>query len=490
MRYLERATCQRRRCVYVCKSIYGTNIEFWVLSYASLTDSGNLKPAIEAIVATKGLLERCFRDIHAMAVTNPSWLRSAMQLPNEERGRERMIRLNTVGLGLTLSLTLLAASAAWAQNAPGVTESEIKIGQTMPYSGPASAYATTGKGEAAYFQMVNDQGGVNGRKINLISLDDGYNPAKTVEQVRNLVEQQNVAFLFSTLGTGPNAAIEKYLNSKKIPQLFILTGADKFGDYRHFPFTMGWTPTYRIEARIFGKYILAHKPNAKIAMLYQNDDFGKDALSGLRQGLGSSADKLIVAIQSYEVSEPTIASQIISLHGSGADTLIVYSLPKFAAQAIRKVGDLGWKPLFFLTNVSNSVTAVMKPAGVENGIGIISGEYGKDPTDPAWKDDPALKHYFAFMNKFYPSGDAMNIQNAYSYSLAQTMVQVLKQCGNDLSRANIMRQAANLNLALPLLLPGIKITTTPTDYYPMKQLQLARFNGATWVLFGDVLGAS
>jgi branched-chain amino acid transport system substrate-binding protein len=402
-----------------------------------------------------------------------------------------MMRISAIGWMVCTVGIAFTTHSGWAANAPGGTDKEIRIGQTMPYSGPASAYATIGKTEAAYFEMINSQGGVNGRKIRLISLDDGYNPAKTVEQIRNLVEQQNVALLFSTLGTAPNAAIEKYLNNKEIPQLFLLTGAYQFGNYKRFPWTIGWVVPYRLEANIYGKYIRSHKPDAKIAVLYQNDDFGKDYLIGLKDGLGAKADSMVIATQTYESTEPTVASQIVSLQGSGADTLLVAAIPKFSAQAIRKTREVGWKPTLFLANVSNSVTSVMKPAGAENSTGVISGEYAKDPTDPVWKDDPALASYIIFLKKYYPAGQIPDVLNTYGYGLAQTMVQVLKQCGSDLSRANIMKQAANLNLSLPLLLPGIQVTTSPTDYFPIKQMQLARFDGTTWVLFGEVIsGAS
>jgi branched-chain amino acid transport system substrate-binding protein len=406
-------------------------------------------------------------------------------------GRKKIMRSPKASVWLTaLGLAVAAAAPAVAENAPGVTKTEIKIGQTMPYSGPASAYGTIGKTEAAYFKMINDEGGIDGRKLDLISLDDGYNPARTVQQVRDLVEQRHVAFLFNTLGTPPNMAIQKYLNDKKIPQLFVATGADHWGDYQQFPWTIGWQPSYQVEARIYAKYILKHKPGAKIAVLYQDDDFGKDYLIGLKDGLGAEAAKMIVSTQSYETSDPTVDSQIVSLQSSGADTLLVAATPKAAAQSIHKVGELGWKPLFFMTNVSISVATVMKPGGLQNGIGIITAEYGKDPTDPTWKNDPGMKQYEAFMAKYYPGGQAMDVNNTYGYGVAQTMVQVLKQCGNDLSRANIMKQATDLNMTLPLSLPGIKIHTSPTDYHPITQMQLAKFNGKTWVLFGEVLSGA
>jgi branched-chain amino acid transport system substrate-binding protein len=388
------------------------------------------------------------------------------------------------------SLAVLASVAApgFADDLPGVTATEIKIGQTMPYSGPASAYGTIGKAELAYFNMINEQGGVNGRKIELMSLDDGYSPPKAVEQVRRLVEQENVAFLFNTLGTPSNSAIQKYLNEKKVPQLFVATGASKWGDPEHFHWTMGWQPDYRTEARIFGKYILKNKPSAKIAILYQNDDFGKDYVIGLKEILGDKAKTMVVQETSYETSDPTLDSQVVSLQGSGADTLLVAATPKFAAQAIRKVYDIGWKPTFLLTDVSSSVGAVITPAGPEKAVGIISANYGKDPGDPTWKDDAGLKQWRDFMAKYYPEGDVTDNNNIYGYGAAATMVQVLKQCGNDLSRENVMKQAASLNdFELPTLLPGIKISTSPTQYYPIRQMQLESWDGKSWKLFGDVI---
>jgi|SRR5580658_6824695 branched-chain amino acid transport system substrate-binding protein len=388
------------------------------------------------------------------------------------------------------SLAVLASVAApgFADDLPGVTATEIKIGQTMPYSGPASAYGTIGKAELAYFNMINEQGGVNGRKIELMSLDDGYSPPKAVEQVRRLVEQENVAFLFNTLGTPSNSAIQKYLNEKKVPQLFVATGASKWGDPEHFHWTMGWQPDYRTEARIFGKYILKNKPSAKIAILYQNDDFGKDYVIGLKEILGDKAKTMVVQETSYETSDPTLDSQVVSLQGSGADTLLVAATPKFAAQAIRKVYDIGWKPTFLLTDVSSSVGAVITPAGPEKAVGIISANYGKDPGDPTWKDDAGLKQWRDFMAKYYPEGDVTDNNNIYGYGAAATMVQVLKQCGNDLSRENVMKQAASLNdFDLPTLLPGIKVSTSPTQYYPIRQMQLESWDGKSWKLFGDVI---
>jgi branched-chain amino acid transport system substrate-binding protein len=377
---------------------------------------------------------------------------------------------------------------ASAANAQGVTDSEIKIGQTMPYSGPASSYATIGRAEAAYFKMVNEAGGINGRKINLLSLDDGYSPPKTVEQIRRLVEQDQVAFIFQSLGTPPNSAIRGYLNENKVPQLFVATGATKWGDPKHFPWTMGFQPTYQAEAHIYAKYILKTKPNAKIAVLYQDDDYGKDYLTGLRDGLGAQYTQLVVKEASYETSDATVDSQIITLQASGADTFFNVTTPKFAAQAIRKAYDIGWKPIQYLNNVSSSVGAVLKPAGLEKSAGIFTAIFGKDPTDTRWKDDPGFNQWLDFMKKYMPGADLTDTFNAYGYDAAMTLEQVLKQCGNDLSRENIMRQAANIkDLELPMLLPGIKINTSPDNFYPIRQLHLARFNGESWELFGDVM---
>ncbi len=382
------------------------------------------------------------------------------------------------GLGFAVAAAAASASAQ-----------DIKIGQTMPYSGPASAYSVIGKTEAAYFEMINDQGGVNGHKIDLISVDDGYVPVKTVEQVRGLVENDKVLFLFNTLGTPNNFAIQKYLNEHKIPQLFVATGADHWGDYQQNPWTIGYQPSYQVEARIYAKYILQNKPGAKIALLYQNDAFGKDYLIGLKDGLGAKAN-MLVATETYQTTDPTVDSQIVSLKGSGADTLVVAAIPKFAAQSIRKVAQLGWKPLFFMTNVSISVSSVMKPAGLENGIGIITGSYGKDPTDPSFKNDADMKEYMTWVKKWDPSAEPIDVNAVYGYGLAHVMVQVLKQCGKDFSRENIMKQAAHLNYTPPMLLPGIKVSTSPTDYHPIKQMQLAKFNGKTWVLFGQVISGA
>jgi branched-chain amino acid transport system substrate-binding protein len=390
-----------------------------------------------------------------------------------------------------VALTGIAGPAV-AEDAPGVTATEIKIGQFMPYSGPASAYSSLGKAELAYFKMINEHGGVNGRMVNLISLDDSYNPAKAVEVTRRLVEQENVSFLFGPLGTPSNTAVQKYLNDRKVPQLFVATGASKWGDPEHFRWTMGLQVDYRTEARIFAKYILQNKADAKLAILYQNDDFGKDYLIGMKEVLRDRADKMIVKEASYETSDPSVDSQVVSLQASGADALLVAATPKFAAQAIRKVYDIGWKPLFLLTDVAQSVGAVITPAGPEKAIGIITAAYDKDPVDPRWKDDAGMKQWRDFMANYLPEADPTDIGYLAGYNSAITLVYVLKQCGNDLSRENVMRQAANIHdLELPTSLPGIKINTSATDYYPVKQEQLERWDGKSWQLFGDVIsGAS
>ena len=388
-------------------------------------------------------------------------------------------------------ISAISASTATAEKKydPGATDSEIKIGQTMPYSGPASAYGTIGRAEAAYFKMINEQGGINGRKINFISLDDGYSPPKTVEQTRRLVGEEQVLLIFQSLGTAMNSAIQKYMNAKKVPQLFVATGATKWGDPEHFPWTMGWQPNYQTETHIYAKYLLQNKRDAKIAVLFQNDDYGKDYLKGLHDGLGQQTEKLIVREASYEATDPTVDSQIVTLQGSGADVLFIFATPKFAAQAIRKTYDIGWKPMTFVNNVSTSVATVLQPAGLEKSTGLITALYFKDPTDPQWANDPSLKLWHDWMKKYYPEGDIKDGSNIYAYAAAQTMAHVLKQCGDDLSHENIMRQAARLkDLEIPVLLPGIRINTGPADFYPIEQVQLARFDGKRWVLFGEVIG--
>ena len=400
------------------------------------------------------------------------------------------MRLRTAAILLSVPtlVTLGHPAAAEKKYGPGVTDTEIKIGQTMPYSGPASSYGTVGKAEAAYFAKVNAEGGVNGRKISLISVDDGYSPPRTVEQVRRLVEQEEVLLIFSVLGTPTNAAVQKYLNAKKVPQLFCASGGSEFGDPQHFPWTMGWRPNYRSEARVYAKYILKTRPDAKIGVLYQNDDLGKDYLKGLHEGLGEKAGSMIVSQVSYEVTDPTVDSQIVTLNASGANTLLNFSTPKAAAQAIRKVYDLGWRPLHFVANVGSSVATVLKPAGLEKSIGLFTAAFLKDPTDKQWQNDPSYREWLAWMKQYYPEGDTADFYNVYGYGLAQTLVHVLKQSGDDLTRDNIIRQAASVkNLALPMVLPGVKVNTSPTDYYPIKQMWMQRFDGKQWVLFGDLI---
>jgi branched-chain amino acid transport system substrate-binding protein len=388
---------------------------------------------------------------------------------------------------LAAACALALPAAAQKHDVPGVSDTEIKLGQTMPYSGPASAYGTIGKAETAYFKMVNEQGGVNGRKISLISLDDGYSPPKTVEQTRKLVEQEGVLLDFDPLGTPTNSAIQKYLNERKVPQLFVATGATKWGDPEHYPWTIGWQPTYQIEGHIFAKYILQHMPNAKIGVLYQNDDYGKDYVKGLKDGLGDAAAKLIDVQVSYEVTDPTVDSQIVSLQSSGDTVFYDVTTPKFAAQAIRKTYDIGWRPLHLLNSVATSVSATIVPAGIEKAVGVVSLLYLKDPTDPQWAKDKGFQDWLAWMKKYYPEGDVSDAGNVFGYTVAQGLVQVLKQCGDDLSRENVMKQAANLNMELPMLLPGVKVSTGPTQFFPIREMQLAKFNGKVWELFGDVI---
>jgi branched-chain amino acid transport system substrate-binding protein len=377
---------------------------------------------------------------------------------------------------------------AWAANAPGVTDAEIKFGQTMPYSGPASAYGVLGRTEAAYFKMINEQGGVNGRRLNLISLDDGYSPPKTVEQTRRLVEQEQVAFIFGSLGTPTNAAIRSYLNDNKVPQLLITTGAAMFGDPQHYPWTMGAIPNYQTEAHIFAKHILETKPDAKIGVLYQNDSYGKDYLIGMKEVLGADRAGMIVKEASYEVMDPTVDSQVVTLQGSGADTLMIAATPKAAAQTIRKAYDVGWTPVRYLNYPANSIATVLKPAGLDKSRGLITGVFAKDPTDARWKDDPGFKEYAAFMAKYMSPAEFIDFGAVTAFGVAAMLIPVLKQCGDDLSRENIMRQAANLkDLELPMLLPGIKVNTSPDNFYPIRQMQLAAFNGESWEQFGDIM---
>ncbi len=402
-----------------------------------------------------------------------------------------MIRRLTRGALLASALVTGLTAAAFAADLPGVTATELKIGNTNAYSGPASAYGIIAKTEAAFFNMVNDQGGVGGRKVNFISYDDGYSPPKTVEQVRRLVEEDQVAFLFQTLGTPTNTAIHKYVNQKKVPHLFISTGADKWGDHEHFPWTMGYQPSYRTEAQIYTKYMLQQNPKAKLAILYQNDDFGKDYPAGVKDVLGAKYSDTVVKEASYETTDATVDSQLTALQASGADVLLVAATPKFAAQAIKRVHDLNWHPMFFLTNVSISVGAVMTPAGAENGIGIITTGYMKDPTDPAFANDPGMNEWRAFMAKYMPGSDLTDANHVFAYGVSMVMLQVLKQCEGDFSRANVMKQAANLHDAYdPVLLPGIKVNTSPTNFPPIKAMQLQKWDGKSWARFGEVIEGS
>ena len=397
-------------------------------------------------------------------------------------------RLTSMAAVLALSL---AATTVFAQKKydPGATDTEIKVGQTMPYSGPASAYGTIGRSEAAYFKMINDQGGINGRKINYITLDDGYSPPKAVEMARRLVEQDQVLLMFNMLGTPTNTAVHRYMNAKKVPHIFVSSGATKWNDPKNFPWTMGWQPSYQAETRIYAAHILKNSPNAKIAVLYQNDDYGKDYLKGLEDGLGDKAKTMIVSKVTYEVTDPTIDSQIVSLKGTGADVFVNITTPKFAAMAIRKAADIGWKPVQYLNNVSGSVGSVLQPAGLDNSVGIISTQYLKDPTDREWANDKGFLEWVAFMKKYYPEGDLTDAGNVFGYAIAQTLAQVLRQCGDNLTHENVMKQAASLkDLSLSMLLPGIVINTGPDDFAPIQSEQLVRFDGKQWIRVGEVLG--
>lgn len=396
--------------------------------------------------------------------------------------------------GLTLGALKFAspvvsqAAAARKEYGPGASDKQIKIGNIMPYSGPASAYAVIGKTETAFFRMINDEGGIGGRKIEFISYDDGYSPPKTVAQARRLVEDDDVLLIFNSLGTPTNSAIQAYMNEKKVPQLFVATGATRWNDPGHFPWTMGWQPSYEAEARIYAKYILKEMPNAKIAILYQNDDYGKDYVKGLRDGLGAKAATMIVGEQGYETTEPVVDSEVERLQSTGANVFFNVATPKFAAQAIKKASEIGWKPLQFLNNVSASIGSVLKPAGFQHAQGILSAAYLKDAADEQWKNDADMRAWNAFMDKYVPDGDKKDSSHIYAYSVTRTMVQVLKQCGDDLTRENVMKQAANLrNFEPGLLLPGIAVNTSPTDFAPIEQLQLMKFAGETWHLFGNVM---
>jgi branched-chain amino acid transport system substrate-binding protein len=401
-----------------------------------------------------------------------------------------VVQLRLGALSAALAILAVTSSGALAQKKydTGATDTEIKIGNIMPYSGPASAYGVIGKTEQAYFNKINSEGGINGRKINFISYDDAYSPPKTVEQARKLVESDEVLFVFNPLGTPPNSAIQKYMNTMKVPQLFVATGATKWNDPKEFPWTMGWQPNYQSESRIYAKYILKELPNAKIAILFQNDDYGKDYVKGLKEGLGAKAATMIVAEESYEITEPTIDSHIVKLKSTGADVFFDVTTPKFAAQAIKKNAEIEWKPVHFLNNVSSSIGGVMKPAGFDASQGIISSNYLKDTSDPQWKDDAGMKAFDAFLTKYFPEGNRVDGSVMYGYTVAQGLVHVLKACGDNLSRENVMKQAASIkNLELGGLLPGVKVNTSATDFAPISQLQLMKFKGEKWDLFGEII---
>jgi branched-chain amino acid transport system substrate-binding protein len=396
--------------------------------------------------------------------------------------------LLTVAAALAGAALISSPSLAQKKYDPGASDTEIKIGNINPYSGPASAYGLIGKTIDAYFKKVNAEGGINGRKVTFISYDDGYSPPKTVEQARKLVESDEVLLVFQSLGTPGNTAIQKYMNGKKVPQLFVATGATQFGNPKEYPWTMGWQPNYQSEGRIYAKYILDKHPNGKIGILYQNDDYGKDYLKGMKEGLGAKAATMIVSELPYEVADPTVDSQIVTLKSKGADIFFNVATPKFAAQAIRKAAEIGWQPVHLLNNVSNSVGSVLKPAGLDASKGILSTGYIKDSTDPTWKDDAGMKEWEAFMGKYFPDGDKTSSFTVYGYAVAQSLVHVLKQAGNELTRENVMKQAANLkNVDINVLLPGIKLNSGANDFYPIEQMQMQRFTGERWELFGPVM---
>jgi branched-chain amino acid transport system substrate-binding protein len=382
------------------------------------------------------------------------------------------------------------ATAAEKKYGPGVSDTDIKLGQTSPYSGPASAYSVIAKTQLAYFKMINDQGGVNGRKINLISLDDAYSPPKTVEQTRKLVEQEEVAVILNPLGTPTGLSVRRYLNDKKVPQLFVGAGATLWGDHEHFPWSIGFQPSYQAETAVYAKYLLDKMPDAKVALFYQNDDAGKDYGNGFKKGLGpDNVARMVVSEATYEATDPTIDSQIVKLKTSGANVLFMHAIPKQAAQAIRKIGEIGWKPdIFFLAATSTSVSSVLKPAGFDNAKGIISSYFLKDPNDPQWQNDKSVQDWQAFMKAYFPDGNLQDQLIVYGYTVAQATVQVFKQCGDDLTHENIMKQAANMDIALPMMLPGIKVKTSLTDYFPVQAMRLQRFNGEVWELFGETIG--
>jgi len=393
-------------------------------------------------------------------------------------------------LALALGLAaLFAVSDAQAQKqyAPGITDTEIKIGQTEPLSGPASAYSQFGRAEQAYVRMINDRGGVNGRKLTLIQADDGYQPPKTLEQTRKLVENDGVALMFGSIGTPTNMAVRAYLNEKKVPQLFIGSGSSKFDDPKHFPWTLAFLPSYLAEGRIYARWLLTTKPDTKAAVLYQNDDFGKDLLQGFREGFGPDAGARIVTTASYETTDPTIQPQVLTLQGSGANVFFSITTPKFAAQSIGAVYDSGWKPLFIENFVGSAVAAVLKPAGLDKSVGLISAQYEMDPTDPQWTSNPHYEEWLEFMTKYMPDGDLKDVFNVTGYDFAAALVHVLQACGDNLTRENIMNQATHLDFAPAMFMPGVKMQTTPDDYVAVKQLVLQRFNGTIWVPFGEVM---
>lgn len=394
--------------------------------------------------------------------------------------------------GVFAAAAMLVATATAQAQTQGVTATEIKIGQTTAYSGAASAYSTIAKAEAAYFEMINKKGGINGRKINFISVDDAYSPPKTFEQTRKLVEQDGVAAILNPLGTPTGLVVRKYLNEKKVPQLFVGAGATMFGDPEHFPYTIGFQPNYKIEASIYARHVMATQPNAKVALFYQNDDAGRDYANGFKSGLGGpeNVKKFVIFEATYESTDPTIDSKIVALKNSGADVLFMHAIPKQAAQAIRRIAEIGWKPTFYLANVSASVGAVLKPAGVENAKGLITASYIKDPADKQWKEDAGYKNWLAFMKEYYPNGDLIDGLNVYGYTVAQAMVKVLQQCGDKVSSACIMKEAANLNFSPEMLLPGVDIKTSATDFYPIKKMYLQKFDGEVWQLFGNVQSAN
>jgi branched-chain amino acid transport system substrate-binding protein len=436
-----------------------------------------------------------FLNSRAKRVSHSVWLRTCQATPlsdsqNTIQFMETYMRKyrQWLTMAATVGIAAVVASPVAAQKKydPGASDSEIKVGNIMPYSGPASAYGEIGKTEAAYFRKVNAEGGVNGRKITFVSYDDGYSPPKTVEQARKLVESDEVLLIFQPFGTAHNTAIQRYLNAKKVPQLFIVTGATKFNDPQHFPWTMGWQPSYQSEARIYAEYLLKNHPRGKVGVLYQNDDLGRDYLKWMKEALNGKIP--IVAEAPYEATDPTVDSQVVNLKASGADVFFNVATPKFAAQAIKKVAELGWKPVHLLSNVSASVGAVLKPAGFDNAKGVLTAAYTKDPTDPAWKEDTAYKEWSAFMDKYYPDGDKTSVFTVYGYLVAQTLVAVLRQSGDNLTRENVMKQAASLKgLKLDMLLPGMSIDTGPNDFAPIKQMQMERFNGERWELFGPLM---